>query len=88
MYTDSGTITRYILVGASYPPGYDATDQRHWRDGCVDDTKPVAEYLNHWKDCHQSLDWIGRLRMGEPQLDFGDEGSEESEVRCLPQACV
>ena len=66
---------------ASYPPDYYTADLLHWRDGCIDETKLVAQYLDHWKHCHQKLDWIGYLRPGEPVLYYADEDPSESEVR-------
>lgn len=79
-YADLGTITRYLLVTASYPPHYKAGDPREWRNACSDETKPVAEYLDGWKDCFRRLDWIGYPQETEPLVLLPGELPEESEV--------
>ncbi len=61
----------------------EAGDPHNWRDGCTDETKPVAGYMDCWKDCFRRLDWFGYSQEGE--ILPGDS-PQESEVRCFSSA--
>ncbi|OTB04874.1 hypothetical protein M426DRAFT_11234 [Hypoxylon sp. CI-4A] len=87
--TTDGTVTRYYSSYYRCKPTYAEGDPRSWRDRCCDETLPIREFLDKWRQKYLRMEWLGipseklsAIRTGWIQYDDGDEneGEEGDEI--------
>ena len=73
-------MTDYRATGGGYPPDYEDKDPRSWRNECEDRTLKLADFLDEWKENHQTLTWIGQT-LGRPEIWWIDYRSDPEKTR-------
>ncbi|KAI0120467.1 hypothetical protein F4776DRAFT_235992 [Hypoxylon sp. NC0597] len=78
-----GTVTRYYAMYYVYEPTYPEGDPRSWRDRCCDETLPIRELLDRWRQKYIDMEWLGipneklsAIRTGWISYDKDDKGDD------------
>ncbi|KAJ9134787.1 hypothetical protein NKR23_g9972 [Pleurostoma richardsiae] len=84
--TTDGTATRYYSMYYAYEPTYPEGDPRSWRDRCCDETLPIREFLNRWRQKYIDMEWLGipneklsAIRTGWMPFDEKDDEGEDTD---------
>ncbi|KAI1377897.1 hypothetical protein F4677DRAFT_413866 [Hypoxylon crocopeplum] len=82
--TTDGTVTRYYSMYYVYEPTYPEGDPRSWRDWCCDETLPIREFLDRWRQKYICMEWLGipnkklsAIRTG--WMPFDEEEGDDSD---------
>ncbi|KAJ5098776.1 hypothetical protein N7532_005777 [Penicillium argentinense] len=90
--TSDGTATEHDPNAGIYEPDYPEGDPRYWRVECEEETEPLVERLDLFKQRFQNLNWIPHVqKIGswprvfewyeEPNRSYGDgEGKAMREI--------
>ncbi|KAI1779299.1 hypothetical protein F4818DRAFT_246224 [Hypoxylon cercidicola] len=67
-----------------YEPTYPEGDPRSWRDRCCDETLPIREFLDRWRQKYMNMEWLGipnkklsAIRTG--WIPYDDEEGDDSD---------
>ena len=83
----SGTATEHDPDAGTYEPDYAEDDPRYWRVECEEETEPLVERLNFFRQRFQNLNWIPHVqKVGswprvyewyeEPSRSYGDDNGK------------